>query len=183
MEIAYKIHRLSHIHDSDFKPVGGFSHHPSNDFLPKPFPFFPSRLDVALGSLVYWLVTLHTAGGLELEDHCGPFQGRSTILTLSSQVQLVTRRHRVSGNLLTTPRDLYQRNHPRYKQTDFWTETLFLQGEGCNRWNWVTINSLLKSELHISNASWTCSSTTEIMTTAKHFVISNTIWTECWALS
>ena len=34
---------------------------------------FKARLDVALGSLVCWLVTLHTAG-LELDEHCGPFQ-------------------------------------------------------------------------------------------------------------
>ena len=27
-------------------------------------------------SLVWWLVTLHIAGGLELDDHCGPFQAR-----------------------------------------------------------------------------------------------------------
>jgi len=33
-------------------------------------------LDVALGSLVCWLVTLHMAGGLKLNDHCGPFQPR-----------------------------------------------------------------------------------------------------------
>ena len=35
---------------------------------------FKARLVVALGSLVCWLVTLHIAGGLELDDHCGPFQ-------------------------------------------------------------------------------------------------------------
>ena len=35
---------------------------------------FKARLDVALGSLVWWLVTLQTAGGLKLNDHCGPFQ-------------------------------------------------------------------------------------------------------------
>jgi len=35
-----------------------------------------ARLDVALGSLVCWLATLHTAGGLKLHDHCGPFQPR-----------------------------------------------------------------------------------------------------------
>jgi len=35
---------------------------------------FKARLDVALGSLVWWLVTLHIAGGLELDDHCCPFQ-------------------------------------------------------------------------------------------------------------
>ena len=37
---------------------------------------FKARLDVALGSLVSWLVTLPTAPGLKLDDHCGPFQPR-----------------------------------------------------------------------------------------------------------
>jgi len=37
---------------------------------------FKARLDVALGSLVQWLVTLHIAGGLKLDNHCGPFQTR-----------------------------------------------------------------------------------------------------------
>ena len=37
---------------------------------------FKSRLDVALGSLVWWLATLHLAGGLKLNDHCGTFQPR-----------------------------------------------------------------------------------------------------------
>ena len=37
---------------------------------------FKARLEVALGSLVWWLTTLHIAGGLELNDHCGPFQPR-----------------------------------------------------------------------------------------------------------
>ena len=37
---------------------------------------FMARLDVTLGSLVWWLVTLHTAGGLKLDEHCGPFQPR-----------------------------------------------------------------------------------------------------------
>ena len=32
---------------------------------------------MALGSLVWWLATLSTVGGLELDDHCGPFQPRS----------------------------------------------------------------------------------------------------------
>uniref|UniRef100_A0A8C9FPV8 Cytochrome P450 26B1 n=1 Tax=Pavo cristatus TaxID=9049 RepID=A0A8C9FPV8_PAVCR len=31
---------------------------------------FKARLDVALGSLVCWLATLHTAGGLKPDDHC-----------------------------------------------------------------------------------------------------------------
>jgi len=33
-----------------------------------------ARLDVALGSLVWWLATLHKAGGLKHDDHCGPVQ-------------------------------------------------------------------------------------------------------------
>jgi len=37
---------------------------------------FKARLDVALGSLVWWLATLHIAGGLKLNGHCGPFQLR-----------------------------------------------------------------------------------------------------------
>ena len=37
---------------------------------------FKARLDVALGSLGWWLVTLNTAGGLKLDDHCGTFQPR-----------------------------------------------------------------------------------------------------------
>jgi len=37
---------------------------------------FKARLDVALGSLVWWLATLHIAGELKLNDHCGPFQPR-----------------------------------------------------------------------------------------------------------
>ena len=37
---------------------------------------FKARLDVALGSLVWWLVILHIAGGLKLNDRCGPFQPR-----------------------------------------------------------------------------------------------------------
>ena len=48
-------------------------------FLVVDAPFleaFKARLDVALGSLVCWLETLHIAGGLRLDDHCGPFQPR-----------------------------------------------------------------------------------------------------------
>jgi len=37
---------------------------------------FKARLDVALGSLVWWLATLHMGGGLNPDDHCGPFQPR-----------------------------------------------------------------------------------------------------------
>ena len=37
---------------------------------------FKARLDVALGSLVWWLATLHRAEWLKPKDHCGPFQPR-----------------------------------------------------------------------------------------------------------
>jgi len=37
---------------------------------------FKARLDVALGSLVWWLAALHIAGALKLNDHCGSFQPR-----------------------------------------------------------------------------------------------------------
>ena len=37
---------------------------------------FKARLDVALGSLVRWLTTLHISGVLEQREHCGPFQPR-----------------------------------------------------------------------------------------------------------
>jgi len=37
---------------------------------------FKARLDVALGSLVCWLATLHIAGGLERDDLQGHFQPR-----------------------------------------------------------------------------------------------------------
>ena len=52
------------------------------DKLPKEVVDVPSleafkpRLDVALGSLVWWLAALHIAGELKLDDHCGPFQPR-----------------------------------------------------------------------------------------------------------
>ena len=35
---------------------------------------FKAKLDVALGSLVWWLANVHIAGGLKLDDHNGPFQ-------------------------------------------------------------------------------------------------------------
>jgi len=35
-----------------------------------------ARLDVVLVILVWWLATLHVAGGLKLDDQCGPFQPR-----------------------------------------------------------------------------------------------------------
>jgi len=43
------------------------------DVVDAPFlEAFKARLDLALGSLVWWLATLHIAGGLKLNDHCGP---------------------------------------------------------------------------------------------------------------
>ena len=39
---------------------------------------FKARLDVALGSLVLWLATLHIVAGLKLNDHYGPFQPRTS---------------------------------------------------------------------------------------------------------
>jgi len=44
-----------------------------------------SRLDVALYSLVCWLATLHIAGELKLDDHCGPFQPRPFYDSVKSQ--------------------------------------------------------------------------------------------------
>ena len=35
-----------------------------------------ARLDVALGSLVWWLATLHVTRGLKPYDHCDPLQPR-----------------------------------------------------------------------------------------------------------
>ena len=37
---------------------------------------FKTRLEVALGSLVWWLVMLSTAVVLKLDDHCGLLQPR-----------------------------------------------------------------------------------------------------------
>jgi len=37
---------------------------------------FKAMLDVALGSLVWWLAALPMAGRLKLDNHCGPFQPR-----------------------------------------------------------------------------------------------------------
>jgi len=53
---------------------------------------FKARLDVALGTLAWWLATLHIAGGLKIDDHCGPFQPRpfydSTYLCIVSKLVL-----------------------------------------------------------------------------------------------
>jgi len=47
------------------------------------------RLDVALGSLVWWLV-LHTAEGLKLDDHYGSFQPRPFYDSVTLPVSSVT---------------------------------------------------------------------------------------------
>ena len=44
--------------------------------MPQSLEALKARLDVALGSPIWWLVTLHAAGGLKFSDHCGPFQPR-----------------------------------------------------------------------------------------------------------
>jgi len=41
-------------------------------FLASSYSHFP----LSMGSLVWWLVTPHTAGGLKLDDRCCPFQPR-----------------------------------------------------------------------------------------------------------
>jgi len=48
---------------------------------------FKARLDVALGSLVCWLATLHIAGGLKFDDHCGPFQPRPSYDSMILSIQ------------------------------------------------------------------------------------------------
>jgi len=61
---------------------------PRRLWMPPSLQAFKARLDVALGSLVWWLATLPIAGGLKLHDNCGPFQPRpfydSMILVSSS---------------------------------------------------------------------------------------------------
>ena len=39
---------------------------------------FKTRLGGALGSLIWWLAALSTAGWLELDDFCDPFQAKSS---------------------------------------------------------------------------------------------------------
>ena len=52
---------------------------------------FKARLDVALGSLIWWLAMLHTAGGLKLNDCCGPFQPRPFYHTILLWIFVTTR--------------------------------------------------------------------------------------------
>ena len=56
---------------------------------------FKARLDVALGSLVWWLVTLHIAEELKLDDHCGPFQPRPFCDSISAA--FILQNHRTVG--------------------------------------------------------------------------------------
>jgi len=58
---------------------------------------FKARLDVALGSLVWWLATLHIAGGLKLHDHCGPFQPRPFYNSLIPQSSTLFRFSQIWG--------------------------------------------------------------------------------------
>jgi len=54
---------------------------------------------VALGSPVWWLGTLHVAGALERDDHCGPFQAtpfyRSMVLALKDSGNCTGQHQRV----------------------------------------------------------------------------------------
>jgi len=62
---------------------------------------FKARLDVALGSLVWWLATLHIAGGLKLHDHCGPFQPRPFCDSMIQFDNLFLRSRYIEGLLKT----------------------------------------------------------------------------------
>jgi len=55
---------------------------------------FKARLDMVLGSLVWWLVPLHIAGGWKLDDHCGPFQPRPLYDTFVGALLAVAARMR-----------------------------------------------------------------------------------------
>ena len=69
--------------------------HLNSKKLPKEVVDAPSlealkaRLDVALGSLVWWLATLHIAGGLKLDDPCGPCQPRPFYDSISENSALL----------------------------------------------------------------------------------------------
>jgi len=69
--------------------------HLNSKKLPKEVVDAPSldalkaRLDVALGSLVWWFATLHIAGGLKLYDPCGPCQPRPFYDSISENSALL----------------------------------------------------------------------------------------------
>ena len=66
---------------------------------------------ISLGSLVWWLATLHIAEGLKLNDHCGPFQPRpcydSMILVSFQQIHIfcLNRSSRKTSVILNTLED------------------------------------------------------------------------------
>ena len=65
---------------------------------------FKARLDVALGSLIWWLVTLHIAGGLQLDDHCGPFQPRpfhDSVINRKSKYIIIHQQSEICGDELS----------------------------------------------------------------------------------
>ena len=64
-----------------------YSAYPYNRMDAPSLEVFKTRLDVALGSLVWWLAALHIAGELKLNDHCGPFQPRPFYDFSSTQVK------------------------------------------------------------------------------------------------
>jgi len=39
--------------------------------------------------MVWWLATLHVAGGLKLNDHCGPFQPRPFYDSMKWELRVV----------------------------------------------------------------------------------------------
>ena len=60
---------------------------------------FKARLDVALGSLVWWLVSLHIAGELKPDEHCGPFQPRPFYVSMiQKQYDIEDRRQQHLGD-------------------------------------------------------------------------------------
>jgi len=67
-------------------------HNPINpSFFPQTFCFSMCQyyIMITLGILVWWLVTLHVAGGLKLDDHCDPFQPRPFYDSMNDNVILL----------------------------------------------------------------------------------------------
>ena len=59
---------------------------------------FKARLDVALGSLVWWLAIRHIARGFKLDDHCRPSQPRTFYDSMNpSFAVIVTRCYHSQG--------------------------------------------------------------------------------------
>ena len=68
---------------------------------------FKARLDMVLGSLVQWLATLHIAGGLKLDDHCGPFQRRPFYASMILDMGLPKHSTNIMPRKLLLPGFLY----------------------------------------------------------------------------